>query len=264
LKGKNKNFFEKKLAQNIKKIVGVKGVVRLRSRFVCEYIENHVDLKRVFGLTSYSLALRVDKDQEAIKENVIEFVKDLKGTFKIATKRSDKTFPIGSMDFNILVGGHVEENTNLIFDFENPDYLINIEINQDAAYIFLDNVSCFGGLPTGVEGNVLLLVENEASLLAGLMFMKRGVALFPIAFKKDGSQDISILQKYSPQELNLIIVNDFKELEEFTQDIHIDVLVSWQNFESLKDYDTKLLVLRPLIAFDNTSIKNLLINYGHT
>jgi len=108
------------------------------------------------------------------------------------------------------------------------------------------------------------LVENEASLLAGLMFMKRGVALFPIAFKKDGSQDISILQKYSPQELNLIIVNDFKELEEFTQDIHIDVLVSWQNFESLKDYDTKLLVLRPLIAFDNTSIKNLLINYGHT
>ncbi|NQV91160.1 hypothetical protein HQ489_01690 [Candidatus Woesearchaeota archaeon] len=258
LKGKNKNFFEKKLAQNIKKLVGVSSVTRLRSRFVCEYIKNHQDLKCVFGLTSYSLAVRVEKDPDMIKQKVIDFVKDLKGTFKIATKRSDKQFPIGSMDFNIEVGGYVEENTNLAFSFDNPDYLLNIEINQDAAYIFTESVSCFGGLPTGVEGNVLLLVENEASLLAGVLFMKRGTNIFPIASEE---KDISLLQQYSPMALNLVVV---KDVDTFAAEKEMDILVSGQNFERLKKYDTKMLVLRPLIGFSEEEIIEMLDMYSNS
>ncbi|MBT3836108.1 hypothetical protein HOD05_01580 [Candidatus Woesearchaeota archaeon] len=253
LKGKNKNFFEKKLAQNIKKIVGVSSVNRLRSRFVCEYIDNHKDLKQVFGLTSYSLALRVEKEPEFIKDEVVKFVSKLNGTFKIATKRSDKQFPIGSMDFNVEVGGYIEAKTDLEFNFENPDHLINIEINQDAAYIFIESIPCFGGLPTGVEGKVLLLVEDKSSILAGLLFMKRGTNIFPVAYKE---KDISLLQKYSPMQLNLDIVKDIPT------DKDMDILVSGQNFENLNDYKTELLVLRPLIAFDNVEIQEMLDMYS--
>ena len=131
--------------------------------------------------------------------------------------------------------------------------MINIEINQDAAYIFTESVPCFGGLPTGVEGKVLVLVETQASLLAGLLFMKRGTNIFPVAYEE---KDISLLQKYSPMQLNLEIVKNIPA------DKDMDIVVSGQNIEELKDYETELLVLRPLIAFDDVEIQEMLDMYS--
>lgn len=259
LKGKNRPTFENKLVNNIKKLVDIKKIIKLRSRYIIDYIDNHSQLKNVFGLTSYSPAVRVGKEENLIKEKVVDYVKGLKGTFKIVTKRSDKNFPIKSPEFNVLVGEHVEKQTKLEFSFENPKYLINIEINQDAAYIFNETFDCFGGLPTGVEGNVIILVENEASLLAGLLFMKRGVSIFPVAFEE---KDISLLQKYSPQKLNLVVVKDFDEIDKFATDKNLDIVVSGQNFDNLQDYESDLLVMRPLIAFNDGQIEDKLEMYS--
>ena len=63
-------------------------------------------------------------------------------------------------------------------------------------------MKCFGGLPTGVEGSFLFLIEDEASLLDGLLFMKRGCSVFPVA---SSEKDISLLQHYSPEELKLYV-----------------------------------------------------------
>jgi len=279
LKGKNRSLFENKLVDNVKKITGIEDVKKLRGRLVINYFPNHYLLKRVFGLVSYSPVIKVEKDVEKIKKNVLKVLNDyfdkelntkLK-TFKIETKRSDKSFPIKSPEMNVLVGKYVEENSNFEFDFNKPSVNLGIEINQDATYLFLETISCFGGLPTGVEGKVLLLVEHEASLLAGLLFMKRGCTILPVAFagKNEHSNkinheeiDVSLLQKYSPHRLKLKVVKDSFELEKFAKENKIEVLVSSQTFENYKEYSTSLLVFRPLIAFSEKEIKEKLEKFS--
>jgi adenylyl- and sulfurtransferase ThiI len=244
LKGKNRNYFEKKLVENIKKIAAVKKIKKLRSRFVVDFFKSHSNLRKVFGLTSYSPSFRVEKDIMAIKKKALEMLDEKGGSFKVNSKRSDKTFLVKSPDLNVLVGEHVESNSELKFSFSNPDNILKIEINQEGAYLFFETIECFGGLPTGVEGKVDVLIENEASLLAGLMFMKRGCNIFPVSFYK---KEISLLQKFSPIKLELKIIKDLSELRG-------EVLVVGDNFDNLKEHEVELMVMKPLIAFNEEKI----------
>ena len=131
LKGKNRGTFEKKLVDNIKKIAKIKDVNRIRSRLIVDYFDNHSLLRNVFGLVSYSSAVRSEKDVEEIKKAALELLMKQKGSFRVETKRSDKNFPIKSPDLNVLIGKYVEENSDFKFQFKNPEITLHIEINQD-------------------------------------------------------------------------------------------------------------------------------------
>ncbi len=249
LKGKNRAFFEKKLVENLKTIPKIKEVKNLGGRFSIDFFPEHQRLKKVFGLVSYSSAIKVEKDLETIKKTALELLKQKKGTFKIITKRSDKTFLVTSLKLNQLVGEFIEENSKLRFVLNNPDTILNIEINQGGAYLFFENILCFGGLPTGIEGRVWLLLEDQASILAGLLFLKRGCYLNLIALKE---RDVSLLQQFSPKLLKLKIVKDFLKLE---NQVKNSVLVSGQNLENYQSYNLNLIVLRPLIAYNSNEVK---------
>jgi len=255
LKGKNISVFEKKLVENIKQLASVKEVKKIRGRFIVDYFPTHSILKKVFGLVSYSPAFKVDKEFEKIKKISLILLKEKEGTFKIETKRSDKTFPSRSLEINVILGKFIEENSSLVVDFKNPQTVLKLEINQEGAYLFLETFPCFGGLPTGVEGRVLLLIENSASLLAGLLFMKRGCSIYPIAFN-GANVDLSLLQQYSSQQLKLKTVKDVHELEKFAARENIGVLVVGDNFETRKEYETDLLIFKSLIAFSQEEIED--------
>ena len=264
LKGKNKDFFERKLVDNIRKIALSRGnpktkIIKSQGRLLTGYFKEHSALRRVFGLTSYSPAVRVEKNTEDIQSKAVKLLKEKKGTFRIATKRSDKSFPITSPEFNKLVGEHVERKTDLHFSYGEPDITLEIEINQEGAYLFIETIPCFGGLPAGVEGNVLLLIENDASILAGLLFMKRGCNIFPVAF---GDKDISLLQKFSPVSLQLGKVRNFQEIEEIAPKNKVTALVSGQVLKNYKNHPLNLLVMRPLIAYSEEKIKEQLRLFG--
>ncbi|MEK6937682.1 MAG: THUMP domain-containing protein [Nanoarchaeota archaeon] len=256
LKGQNKGFFERKLLDNIRKIAGITKIKNVRGRLIVDYSSEHQKLKQVFGLVSYSPALLVEKDFEKIKEKAVAMLKEKKGTFKIEPKRADKRFPLTSPEINIQLGKYIEAHTSLTFKGEGYDYLLGVEINQEGAYLFTEVVNCFGGLPTGVEGKVALLVEDEASLLAGLMFMKRGCDIIPISLKE---KDISLLQKFSPIALKLQVFKDFKEMDKFLGE---GILVSGQNLSQLKEYPLKATVLRPLVAFWKEEIREELKRFN--
>ncbi len=258
LKGKNYPFFEKKLVSNIRTLVGQKEVKALRGRFILPYFQDHFLLKRVFGLTSYSPALKVTKDFEEIKKNMLVLLDGKEGTFKIEPKRSDKTFPLTSPEINIQLGRFVEEHTPLRFDGFNYDHLVGVEINQDGAYLFLEIIPCYGGLPTGAEGNVLLFIDGEESVLAGLLMMKRGVNIFPVALQK---VDLSLLQKFSPAPLSLKVLGSVSEIDQYAVDRRMDILVLGDRFEKRSAVKTFLTVLSPLMAFDEEEIKRLLEMY---
>jgi len=263
LKGKNRINFENKLITNIKKITGIKNVQRSQGRLVIDYFAEHQKLKHVFGVVSYSLALKSEKSLDEIKKSTLTLLKDKKGTFKVETKRSDKSFTTKSPEFNVILGKFIEENNpNLLFSFKNPQFTLFVEINQEGVFLFLDKIVCFAGLPSGVEGRVLLLLENNADILAGLSFMRRGTALIPLSLKKGKAKILSLLQKFSPTKLRLHTLKDFAEIEQFAVKNELDLLVCGQNFENFAKLPTKLTIFRPLIAYSEKEIAERLAEFS--
>lgn len=259
LKGHNQSFFENKLIENLRKIAGVPKVKKVRGRLIIDYFSEHHKLTQIFGLVSYSPAIKVEKEMEKIQQKAVQLLEGKKGTFKIEPKRSDKRFPLTSPEINIVLGKYIEANTSLTFDGINPQHLLGVEINQDGAYMFTEIVPGCGGLPTGVEGKVALLVEDEASLLAGLLMMKRGCYVYPIGLK---AKDVSLLQKFSPTKITLKTIKDFAELERFVRENKLSVLVSGQRFEQYKEYSTKLTVLRPVVAYSGGQVEEELRKFS--
>ncbi|GGN48773.1 tRNA uracil 4-sulfurtransferase ThiI [Oceanobacillus indicireducens] len=141
--------------------------------------------KKVFGIHSLSLALKVENDVEQIKEAALEALKKADArTFKVAAKRVDKNFPHGSLEMNQIVGSHLLVNTEgYTVDVHEPDVEIKVEIREEATYITSENISGAGGLPVGTAGKSLLLLSGGIdSPVAGYLAMKRGVQLEAIHF----------------------------------------------------------------------------------
>ncbi len=239
LKGKNRLDFEKKLVGNIKEMFNV-GVVRKRNRLL---VDEGVDLRRVFGLISFSRAIEVDLDLKVIKEKVWELIKNKKfETFAVAAKRMRVDLGLSSQEINEQVGEFILKNLKKKVDLSQPDLTVGIEFIDDKAYIFTEVVECFGGLPVGVEGKVFLLVEDEKSLLAGLLVMKRGCDVIPVGLN---SFDMGLLQKYSPKKLEFKKIKIIKELEKFN--------LSLVAADQIKE-KTNLVVLEPLVGLNKAEI----------
>ncbi len=245
LKGKNRAVFERKLVHNIKKLTSFSSFTKIQGRLLIPYREEHLQLRKVFGLASYSPAVCVGKEVESIKKKAVELLQGRKGTFKVQSKRSDKTFPLISLELNKAVGEAVQQQTNLVFAM-NPETTLCIEINQHGAFLFLETIPCAGGLPTGVEGKVVLSVEDEAGVLAGLLFMKRGCALDVLST----SHELSLLQAFSPTLLNIV-----ETIPSYP------FMVSGQQFATYQKYDTPIPVARPLIAYSPAQIRTELEYY---
>lgn len=247
LKGKNRGTFELKLWDNIKAITGINVSIKTQGRAILPYFNEHASLKRVFGLSSYSPTVRVEQNTEAIKKALVMMLSGRLGMFRVVTNRADKRFPVKSPELNVLLGRHIESHTSLRFSLENAQILIGVEINQKGVFLFTETISCFGGLPTGVEGKVVLLLEDKASVLAGLLMMKRGVSVFPAGFHH---ADISLMQKYSPARITSKLVGTYGELEQYAASFGIGVMVTGEMFSTLRENKTSMMVLKPLVAYD--------------
>lgn len=143
-------------------------------------------LKHVTGILSVSPVVKLEKTNEAMQENALDFVQDFKddSTFKIEVKRSDKEYPLKTFDIQQLLGGHVLENTGSItVDVRNPDYEIIVEVRQDAIYMYHEVIGCVGGLPAGTGGrSILMLSGGIDSPVAAFEIMKKGVEVEAVHF----------------------------------------------------------------------------------
>jgi len=189
LKGLNRSSFLKILTDNVKKAVkGLGGEVWLAdSRIYVAGIDDMDDcaerVRKVFGIYSVSHAWELDKDFEEISKACIEVAKPLEGTFKVFARRSDKTFPINSMDMGIELGGRIlDANPNLKVDVHKPQHKISVEV-RDHAYVYTGEIMAVGGLPMGTGGKAALLLSGGIdSPVAGYQLMRRGVRVCAIHF----------------------------------------------------------------------------------
>lgn len=188
----NRKFFINTLYNNIKKkLTGLDvSISRDISRMYIEFNDKEIDtvlekLNLVFGIHTYQVAYKIDSDIELIKETARDIMKDKKGTFKVATKRSDKKFPIESIEFSRQVGGIIlKNNSNLSVDVHNPDTTLDIEILERYTYLYTDKYYGLGGYPLGVQSKGMLMLSGGIdSPVAGYLALKRGVKLEAVYFE---------------------------------------------------------------------------------
>ena len=190
LKGANRPHFLKLLTDNVKRAVKpIGGKVWLSdSRIYVSDVEDMDECVRrvckVFGLYSVSPAIECEKDLDVIAEQCIEMMKGKRGSFKVYGKRSDKKFPMNSLEFAAELGGRIlESNPHLTVDIHNPQHKLRVEI-RDNCYICCEEIMAVGGLPMGSSGRAALLLSGGIdSPVAGYCMMKRGVRCCAIHFQ---------------------------------------------------------------------------------
>ncbi|MDI3500244.1 MAG: tRNA uracil 4-sulfurtransferase [Thermoanaerobacter sp.] len=191
LKGDNRSFFENKLIKNIKHALSDFKEVKVEKTHGRIYVECDGDieevierLKKVFGIIGITKAKRTDLKLEDIYQAAIELMKEHTGkTFKVETKRPNKSFPYNSMEVSRRVGAAVLKNVkNLKVDVHNPDVLLNVEI-REMAFVYAGVIEGIGGLPLGTNGKATVLLSGGIdSPVAAWMMMKRGVEVEAVYF----------------------------------------------------------------------------------
>ena len=197
LKGLNRPFFERLLVDRIKQALHpvAARVEREQGRIFVygvgeEDLSDSMDkLQRVFGIHSISSACCVDKAWDAIREAAIAEAKPYADeneslTFKCFARRSDKRFPMTSEQLCRELGHELlEAYPNLSVDVHHPKLSVTVEIRQQNAFVYTNEIMGAGGMPVGSNGKAMLLISGGIdSPVAGYMIAKRGVLLDAVHF----------------------------------------------------------------------------------
>ena len=196
LKGLNRRRFEQKLLGNIRWRLSRIGRFRVYILQSTIYVEGEdgadmdaafEELQKVFGVVAISRAAACEKDKDAIAKLAIACMREEMGrvkSFKVESKRSDKSFPMTSVQLSQYVGGELSEAyPEVAVDVHDPELTVHIEVRDLAAYVHKSPVPGAGGMPVGSNGvAVSLLSGGIDSPVSSWMIARRGVRLIPVHF----------------------------------------------------------------------------------
>lgn len=195
LKGRNRNTFYKTAINNIKRNIrdiGYDDMFQESSKLYIKADRDKFDklikeIKKVFGIVYISEVVRCEKTVEDISKTSIDLVKyydfDKDMTFKVESKRTDKSFALTSPKLSAKIGGDIlGKYKDLKVDIHKPDFTVFIDV-KSKAYIYIKRVEGLGGLPLGSGGEGLLLLSGGIdSPVAGFLMAKRGMNINAIHF----------------------------------------------------------------------------------
>ena len=196
LKGQNRRAFEQRLIANIRRRLKPHGSFRVYAIQSTVYVEPEADadldgafdaLKTVFGVVALSRAAACEKSAEAIAAKAIEYLADdmrAAKSFKVETRRSDKAFPMTSIQLSQYVGGELAEAfPDTAVDVHDPELTVHVEVRDLAAYVHSTPTPGAGGMPVGCNGSAVTLLSGGIdSPVSSYMIAKRGVRLIPVHF----------------------------------------------------------------------------------
>lgn len=184
LKGKNRAFFEKKLAHNIKtETMGIKKVFRLNGKITAELDDNCREeriaksLSLIPGVSSFAFAEKAELFLEAIGKKALEILSEEKfKTFRITAVRSNKSFLKNSGEINIRIGDIIRKKLNKKVNLDNPEVTLYIEISEKEVFLYTQKNRGIGGLPVGSSGKAVALLSGGIdSPAASFLAAKRGL-----------------------------------------------------------------------------------------
>ena len=206
LKGRNQPLFLRRLAANLLRATARTGVRRADERSgrmilslapdadwsaICER------LRCVFGVANFSLANRSDLSMDALKAAVErKLVGRTFESFRVATRRAYKPFPLTSEELNRDLGALVVKRTGARVDLERPDLTIHVEVLPREIYFSFGREAGPGGLPVGVSGSVVALLSGGIdSPVAAHRLLKRGCRVIFVHYHSHPFQDGTSRQK---------------------------------------------------------------------
>ncbi|MBR3084672.1 MAG: tRNA 4-thiouridine(8) synthase ThiI [Oscillospiraceae bacterium] len=197
LKGLNKRAFEQKLMANVQRRLRPFGPFRVYTIQSTVYVEPQSEaadmdgafeaLKSVFGVVSLTRAAACAKDADAIAQKAMEYLAPamrVAKSFKVESRRSDKRFPMTSIQLSQYVGGLLAEAfPDTRVDVHHPELTVELEVRDLAAYVHSDPCPGAGGMPVGSNGTAVTLLSGGIdSPVSSWMIAKRGVRLIPVHF----------------------------------------------------------------------------------
>ena len=221
----NRKFFINNLYSNIKNKLKDYDVLISKdiSRMYIEFKDNDLEkilkrINKIFGIHEYVVCYKVNTNNEDIKNTVLDIVKNKSfKTFKVETKRSDKKFPIRSLDYSREIGGLILKNIdNIKVDVHNPDLLLKIEIREYYTYIYTDYYRGLGGYPSGsADKGLLMLSGGIDSPVAGYLALKRGVKIDAVYFEAIPHTSLEARNK---------VITLAKKLNEYTSNVNLIIV----------------------------------------
>ena len=205
VKGKNRYIFENKLIKNIKnmlKPIDKFNVYKEYGRVYVdlgdyEYDEVCEEVKKVFGVVGVCPAVKVLRNNEEDVESAYNKLKETAlmvleekiangaKTFKVESRRGDKSFRLTSQDMSIDIGGYLLSNVGdkIKVDINKPEVKIKCELRENNVVVYSDTVPGYGGLPIGTNGKAMSLLSGGIdSPVATWMVAKRGMEVEAIHF----------------------------------------------------------------------------------
>ncbi len=187
LKKGNRDFFEKQLCLNIRKSIRATGVEsvsiqRISGRVLVvvptdsEAAIIKTALSRVFGIAYFAEAWNSAQSLDEMEKNAWGLLQQRPfGSFRIDTRRGQKTFPHTSVEINTRLGAYIKERSGARVDLENAERTCWVEIAEKYALMYTDRQAGPGGLPTGTGGKVVVLLSGGIdSPVAAWKMIKRG------------------------------------------------------------------------------------------
>ena len=196
-------------------------------------------LQKTFGIHEIMVGYQIeDTSLETIEEAILTILKekDFK-TFKVETKRSDKSYPLTSLEISKKLGGFILKNKeNVLVNVHTPEVTFYVEIRKDYAYLYFNKIKGLGGYPVGTLGKGLLMLSGGIdSPVAGFLGMKRGVKIEAIYFEspphtsEEAKNKVlslaNILSQYGTT-IKVHVINFTKIQEEIYKNIPHDYLVT--------------------------------------
>lgn len=196
LKGKNRNYFEAQLIQNIKDQLNVFSpasfefvkkmsggiLVKLNETGISNSKQIEDALQHTFGIVNFSFAASVDQDIEVIKNVCWEMINSTSSdfqSFRVRTQRSNKNFPMTSEELNRAVGEYIFEKLEekIPVKLKDAEVECHIIIINEKALVSLKKNKGQGGLPVGTGGKAMVLMSGGFdSPIAAWYLLKRGVS----------------------------------------------------------------------------------------
>ena len=221
----NRNFFVNFLYKSIlNKLEGTNTkIFKDLSRMYIEFDEKEKGLilkkiNNIFGIHEYLVAYKIESDIDTIKKSVLDIINNEEfTTFKVETKRSDKSFPIESPEFSKMIGALILKNTNgKKVDVNNPNLKVNIEIRKDYTYIYTNYYYGLGGYPNSTLGKgIVMLSGGIDSPVAAYLAMKRGIKIEAVYFEAIPHTSLEAREK---------VINLCKKLSVYTNNIKLNII----------------------------------------
>lgn len=144
------------------------------------------EIRHIFGIHMYHLAYIADTNVESILKVCLDALrKENFHSFKVETKRSDKSFPYDSPSFSKWLGGEILKHVSKVtVDVHHPDLLVQVEIREKHSYLYFNSYQGLGGYPVGTQPRGLLMLSGGIdSPVAGYLSLKRGIQVDAVYFE---------------------------------------------------------------------------------